>query len=55
MSASVETLLVGLSKNEKGEDYILVARPYKPGMSIPVNMIVGKEAVELFKKLKGEK
>lgn len=55
MNKSVETLLIGLSKNEKGEDYILVARPSRPGVSIPVNLIVGKEAVEIFKKLRGEK
>lgn len=55
MSKTVDTLLVGLSKNEKGEDYILVARPSRPGVSIPVNLIVGKEAIELFKKLKGDK
>ena len=47
----VDTLLVGFTKNPKGNDILIIARKFVNGDPDIINAIEGPEARELYEKL----
>ena len=50
----VDTLLVGFTKNPKGNDILIIGRKFVNGAPDVINAIEGPEARELYEKLVGK-